>query len=262
MKQNLRGYMKKVITKANLPFKPGYILAKNVFKKPDDNTEYIIIPWKRFREDAKNIDFEYASSLNVFNDFFILDENMSQILRFADIEYGTWKENYNKCDISMLLYRNVLPFDVYFRNNTVKSYTRLLIKLLFNEYCLPNSESYRKDYFIYYKNGERYLIYNLSNEAVKVEIGDGNIAILQYDTRPVAADMAQNDQYLEAFVRMLAKVASKDTQIIVYIGICPLSANNQLFVKRMIVDRKELANKLQLRFKNVKAVYDYREMKI
>lgn len=260
MKQNLYSYVKNELERNKLFFKPGFILAENHYDE-DDTIRYILISWKDFKDIAKNINFEYASSLHIFHNFYIMDRQMSILYEFNSFitaEDASYE--------GIILKRgdefwNMLPFDVYFHNNSIKSFGRLLIKLLFIDYLVPVSINYRKDYFIWYKNGNRYLVFNLSNEAVRVQLGDGKESILHYDTRPKECNMLQENQYIEKFVRMLTKIAPKDMQIILYIGVCPLSGDEE-YVKNAIISRKNLAYKLSLRYKNVVPVYDYREMKI
>lgn len=260
MKQNLFKYVKKKLRESELLFKPGFILAENHYNE-DDSVRYILIPWKVFKDIAKGIDFEYASSLNIFHKFYIVDKELSVMHEFNELT-TTEDENYE----GIILRRgtefwNMLSFDIYFANHTIKSFGRLLIKLLFIDYLVPTSKDYRKDYFIWYKNGNRFLVFNLSNEAIRVQLGDGKEAILHYDTRPKECNMLQENQYIEKFARMLTKIAPKDMQIILYIGVCPLSGDEE-YIKNAIISRKNLAYKLSLRYKNVVPVYDYREMRI
>lgn len=260
MKQNLFKYVKKELEESKLLFKPGFILAENHYDE-DDRIRYILIPWKVFKDIAKGIDFEYASSLNIFHKFYIVDKELSVMHEFNEF-INTKDENYE----GIILRRgtefwNMISFDIYFANHTIKSLGRLLIKLLFIDYLVPTSKDYRKDYFIWYKEGKRYLVFNLSNEAIRVQLGDNKEAILHYDTRPKECNMLQENQYIERFVRMLTKIAPKDMHIILYIGVCPLSGDEE-YVKNAIISRKNLAYKLSLRYKNVISVYDYREMKI
>lgn len=260
MKQNLYKFIKTKLTEANLYYKPGFVLAENHYDE-NDTVKYIIIPWKNFKENAKKIEFEYASSLNLFNEFYIMDKNMSAICEFNKLIMAE-DPNYRGIDIQRgSKFLNALPFDIYFSNCTCKSFPRIIIKLLFIDYLVPTSKDYRKDYFVWYKNGNRFLVFNLSNEAVRVQLGDSKEAILHYDTRPKECNMVQENQYIEKFTRMLTKIAPKDMQIILYIGVCPLSGDEE-YVKNAIIGRKNLAYKLSLRYKNVTPVYDYREMKI
>ena len=263
MKQNLYKFIKAKLTEVKLFYKPGFILAENHYDE-NDSVRYILIPWKEFKENAKKINFEYASSLNMFHNFYIVDQQLSVMHEFTEVVTAVSEEDE---DYEGTILRrdsefwNMLPFDVYFSKCTYKSHPRLIIKMLFIDYLVPTSKDYRKDYFIWYKNGNRFLVFNLSNEAVRVQLGDSKEAILHYDTRPKECNMLQDNQYIEKFVRMLTKIAPKDMQIIVYIGVCPLSGDEE-YVKNTIISRKNLAYKLSLRYKNVTPVYDYREMKI
>ena len=259
MKQNLYNYVKTELDRILL-FDPGFIIAENHY---DENypTRYLFIPWIEFKEIAERIDFEYASSLDIFHKFYVMDERMSVVHEFNEVISTTDPDYMGTVLIPGSRFWNMIPFDVYFANHTIKSFDRLLIKLLFKEYLVPSSINYRKDYFVWYKEGKRYLVFNLSNEAIRVKLGDGKETFLHYDTRPKESSMLQENQYIEAFARMLTKIAPKDMQIILYIGVCPLSGDNN-YVMNAIRDRKALAYKLSLRYKNIKPIYDYREMDI
>lgn len=259
MKQNLYNYVKTELDRILL-FDPGFIIAENHYDE-DYPTRYLFIPWIEFKEIAERIDFEYASSLDIFHKFYVMDERMSVVHEFNEVISTTDPDYMGTILIPGSRFLNMIPFDVYFANHTIKSFDRLLIKLLFKEYLVPSSINYRKDYFVWYKNGNKFLVFNLSNEAVRVQLGDSKEAILHYDTRPKECNMVQENQYIEKFIRMLTKIAQKDMQIIVYIGVCPLSGDEE-YVKNAIISRKNLAYKLSLRYKNVIPVYDYREMKI
>lgn len=256
MKQNLYKFIKSKLKDGSLFHNIGLIVMENHYD-PGDSVKHIVISWDDFKEFAKQIDFEYASSLDIFHNFYIINKEMDAIFEFGMFDDD--KPCYNMS--GKILIQNAIPFRVYFRQNPVKSYTRLLIKLIFKEYLKPDTINYRKDYFIWYKEGKRYLVFNLSNEVIRVKLGDGKETILQYDTRPKESNMLQENQYIEAFVRMLTKIAPKDMQIIAYIGVCPLSGDQE-YVTNAIRDRKALAYKLSLRYENVTPVYDYREMEI
>lgn len=256
MKQNLYKFIKKKLKEFSLSNDIGFIIAENHYDLDDDVT-HIIIQWDDFKELAKEIDFEYASSLDVFHTFYLVNKRMDSIYEFGMLDDNV--SAYNM--VGKISFRSVASFYMYFHKNPVKSYTRLLIKLLFKDYLVPSTVNYRKDYFIWYKEGKRYLVFNLSNEVVRVKLGDGKETFLHYDTRPKESNMLQENQYIEAFARMLTKIAPKDMQIILYIGVCPLSGDDQ-YVANAIRDRKALAYKLSLRYKNVIPVYDYREMEI
>lgn len=250
MKTNLFKYVKEQVENfAPVDFRPGFIMAKNGYHL---KFTHIIIPWCQFKELAKEIDFEYSSSLDLFKDFFITNKEMDKYILFKDLDqtdtrYSLVKENVFafKCPVS---------FGWYYREESVVSHKRLLIKLLFNEYQDQREDMVARNYRVHYAlEGKKFFFLNLSNEVVKLQLKDGANCYVQYDPS------INTTEAIESVVRMMKKVASPDLPMIVYIGVCPITEGK---LEDLVNERKILAKKLETRFKNLAVVWDYRNIVI